>query len=45
MNQLIMSAYAHERLTDESGDSGGVVKRRGSVIKGKNATNLKNHFM
>jgi hypothetical protein len=32
-------------LTDESGDSGGVVRRCGAVINGKNATNLKNHIL
>ena len=31
-------------LTDESGDSGGAMKRCGAVIKGKNAKNLKNHI-
>jgi hypothetical protein len=32
-------------LTNESGDSGGVVKRCGVLIKGKKATNLKNHIL
>jgi hypothetical protein len=32
-------------LADESGDSGGVVKKCGAVISGENATNLENHIL